>query len=88
MGAGRRTQTFTFNDNNDKGGTSPYSPGSGGGHFRALKKSDLAGVIFGCSHQTFKECVTQLIFGILFCPSLFLVLLAIDSENGYVLVVS
>lgn len=64
MGAGRRTQTFTFNDNNGKGGTSPYSPGGGAGNFRALKKSDLAAVIFGCSHQTFKECVTQLIFGL------------------------
>ena len=58
MGAGRRTPTFTFNDNNDKGVATPYSPRGGTGNFRALKKSDLAVVIFGCSHQTFKECVT------------------------------
>lgn len=64
MGGGRRTLTFTFNDNNDKGVATPYSPRGGAGNFRALQKSDLAGVIFGCSHQTFKECVTQLIFGL------------------------
>lgn len=64
MGAGRRTLTFTFNDNNDKGVATPYTPRGGAGNFKALKKSDLAGVIFGCSHQTFKECVTQLIFGL------------------------
>ena len=73
MGGGRKTQTFTFDNNDKRGAVNSYSTlgggpnfRGGGGNFRGLKKSDLAGVIFGCSHQTFKECVSQFIFGILF----------------------
>ena len=69
MGAGRRTLTFTFNDNNDKGVATPYSPRGGTGNFKALKKSDLAMVIFVYSRQTFKECIIDIWYFI--CPFFF-----------------
>ena len=39
-----------------------------GGKFIGMNKYDVVGVIFGCCHKTFKECVTQFIFGIFFWP--------------------
>ncbi|KAH9309126.1 hypothetical protein KI387_037037, partial [Taxus chinensis] len=64
MGAGRKTYTYTVDDIKSKGGHQHAWEGGAGQHFRGLDKSDLAGVIFGCSHKTFRECVTQLIFGL------------------------
>lgn len=30
---------------------------------RNLRKSDLAGVIFGCKHGTIKDCLKEYLFG-------------------------
>ncbi|KAG0561927.1 hypothetical protein KC19_9G104000 [Ceratodon purpureus] len=60
MGAGRQTQTYLV----------PASGGpSGGGAIgpppqRNLGKTDLGGVIFGCTHVTMNECLTKNLFGL------------------------
>lgn len=60
MGAGRQTQTFL----------TPASAGPSGGAAlgpppqRMLGKSELGGVIFGCTHVTMNECLTKRLFGL------------------------
>eukprot|EP00249_Psilotum_nudum_P022924 c28694_g1_i2 orf=130-2562(-) len=53
MGGGRRTQTYVDN-----------SSGASINQFRSLSKRDLAGVIFGCTQATIRECLENQIFGL------------------------
>ncbi|PIA25393.1 hypothetical protein AQUCO_11700008v1 [Aquilegia coerulea] len=56
MGAGRKMETYTFDD-----GTKNYL---GSISARNLSKARLGGVIFGCTHYTIKECFSNLVFGL------------------------
>lgn len=62
MGAGRKTQTFIFDDESN-----PVPPLNGNSSIltRNLRKSDLGGVIFGCKHDTIQECLSKQLFGLL-----------------------
>ncbi|XP_020080324.1 kelch-like protein 20 [Ananas comosus] len=60
MGAGRRTETITVS-------TDPYKtpmPGNSSVSARNLRKTDLGGVIFGCSIHTMSECLSKQLFGL------------------------
>ncbi|XP_057980218.1 uncharacterized protein LOC131166019 isoform X2 [Malania oleifera] len=59
MGAGRKTQTYPLKEKSDTNWTMNCS-----GTARNLRKSDLAGVIFGCKHNTIEECYSKLLFGL------------------------
>ncbi|KAF5206492.1 Development/cell death domain, Galactose oxidase, beta-propeller [Thalictrum thalictroides] len=56
MGAGRKTETYTADEGIMK---NPYSISA-----RNLSKARLGGVIFGCTHYTIKECLSNLVFGL------------------------
>jgi len=59
MGAGRKTETVVLQKKPPpqwNSNTNPYSA-------RNLSKKDLAGVIFGCKHSTYKECMSKRLFG-------------------------
>ncbi|PPR96533.1 hypothetical protein GOBAR_AA24128 [Gossypium barbadense] len=58
MGAGRKTQTFTASEKAQQHSTVNCSTTA-----RNLRKSNLAGVIFGCKHSTFGECLSKQLFG-------------------------
>ncbi|KAJ8438846.1 LOW QUALITY PROTEIN: hypothetical protein Cgig2_023038 [Carnegiea gigantea] len=60
MGAGRKTETVVLQKKPPpqwNSNTNPYSA-------RNLSKKDLAGVIFGCKHSTYKECMSKQLFGL------------------------
>ncbi|XVF47402.1 hypothetical protein PTKIN_Ptkin03bG0106200 [Pterospermum kingtungense] len=59
MGAGRKMQTLTLSEKTQQRFTVNCRPTA-----RNLKKSDLAGVIFGCRHITFRECFSKKLFGL------------------------
>ncbi|GMI73413.1 hypothetical protein HRI_001010600 [Hibiscus trionum] len=59
MGAGRKTQTFTAREKAQQQFTVNCSTSA-----RNLRKRDLAGVIFGCKHSTFGECLSKQLFGL------------------------
>ncbi|TYI19914.1 hypothetical protein ES332_A07G198000v1 [Gossypium tomentosum] len=59
MGAGRKTQTFTASEKAQQHSTVNCSTTA-----RNLRKSNLAGVIFGCKHSTFGECLSKQLFGL------------------------
>ncbi|CAK7325940.1 unnamed protein product [Dovyalis caffra] len=59
MGAGRKTQTFHLKEKSVR-----QTLVNGSITARNLRKSDLAGVIFGCKHNTIKECFSKQLFGI------------------------
>nr|XP_010921050.1 actin-binding protein IPP [Elaeis guineensis]XP_010921051.1 actin-binding protein IPP [Elaeis guineensis] len=63
MGRGKKTQTIIVPER------PPWSPTGGNSSTTArnLRKSDLGGVIFGCTHNTMKECLSNQLFGL---PSL------------------
>ncbi|XP_008804154.1 uncharacterized protein LOC103717508 [Phoenix dactylifera] len=60
MGRGKKTQTITMPER------PPRSPSGGNcsATARNLHKSDLGGVIFGCKHNTMKECLSKQLFGL------------------------
>ena len=58
MGARRKKQTFTMSEKFQQRFTVNCSATA-----RNLRKSDLAGVIFGCKHSTFGECLSKKLFG-------------------------
>ncbi|KAF5747647.1 Kelch repeat-containing family protein [Tripterygium wilfordii] len=60
MGAGRKTQTININ------GSGPTNPNPVASHFssRSLQKNQLGGVIFGCTINTIKECLSSQLFGL------------------------
>lgn len=60
MGAGRKTETAVLQNKLPplwKPNTYPTTA-------RSLRKADFAGVIFGCKHSTFKECIFKQPFGL------------------------
>ena len=59
MGAGRKTQTISVQEN------VPWStvPDNGCFSARKLRVGDLCGVILGCTHDTMAECLSKQIFG-------------------------
>lgn len=60
MGAGRKTETAVLQNKLPplwKPNTYPTTA-------RSLRKADFAGVIFGCKHSTFKECIFKQLFGL------------------------
>ncbi|KAE8709306.1 Beta-propeller [Hibiscus syriacus] len=59
MGAGRKTQTFTAKEKTQQRFTVNCSTTA-----RNIRKRDLAGVIFGCKHSTFGECLYKHLFGL------------------------
>ncbi|EOY32624.1 Beta-propeller, Kelch repeat type 1, Development/cell death domain, Kelch related, Kelch-type beta propeller-like protein isoform 1 [Theobroma cacao] len=59
MGAGRKTETFTLSEKKQQRLTINCSLTA-----RNLRKSDLAGVIFGCKHSTHAECFSKKLFGL------------------------
>ncbi|XP_061986439.1 uncharacterized protein LOC133705315 [Populus nigra] len=59
MGAGRKTRTLHFKEKSVSQ-TSVNSSITA----RNLRKSDLAGVIFGCKNNTIRECFSKQLFGI------------------------
>ncbi|XP_011027741.1 PREDICTED: kelch-like protein 8 [Populus euphratica] len=59
MGAGRKTRTFHLKEKSVTQ-TSVNSSITA----RNLRKSDLAGVIFGCKNNTIRECFSKQLFGI------------------------
>ncbi|GAV62446.1 Kelch_1 domain-containing protein/Dev_Cell_Death domain-containing protein [Cephalotus follicularis] len=59
MGRGRKTQTFNFKEKSQPAWTVNCS-----GPARNLGKNDLGGVIFGCKHNTIKECFDKQLFGL------------------------
>ncbi|KAJ8644257.1 hypothetical protein MRB53_006005 [Persea americana] len=60
MGRGKKTQVFTRNERIPSYPTTVNSSVSA----RNLRKGDLAGVIFGCKHQTIAECLSKQLFGL------------------------
>lgn len=58
MGAGRKTETYTLKEKSERSSSVNGSIGA-----RNLRKSQLGGVIFGCKHSTYKECMSKLLFG-------------------------
>ncbi|XP_038885976.1 uncharacterized protein LOC120076281 [Benincasa hispida] len=59
MGGGRKTRTFTMQEK----GLPPWTS-NGSVTARNLGKSKLAGVIFGCKHNTMQECLSEQLFGL------------------------
>uniref|UniRef100_A0A5B7BIK3 DCD domain-containing protein n=1 Tax=Davidia involucrata TaxID=16924 RepID=A0A5B7BIK3_DAVIN len=59
MGAGRKTKTLTLKEKSQPSWTANCSAPA-----RNLRKSDLGAVIFGCKHNTFKECYFKQLFGL------------------------
>ncbi|KAF9598972.1 hypothetical protein IFM89_033317 [Coptis chinensis] len=59
MGAGRKTETHTLGEAIKH----PPTVNSSAPAWN-LKKKDLGGVIFGCTHYTINECLTNQIFGL------------------------
>ncbi|OMO78064.1 Kelch repeat type 1 [Corchorus olitorius] len=59
MGAGRKTQTIIVSEKAEQSYTVNCSTSA-----RNLRKSDLAGVIFGCKHSTYAECLSKQLFGL------------------------
>ncbi|XP_039049216.1 uncharacterized protein LOC120190160 [Hibiscus syriacus] len=59
MGAGRKKQTFTAKEKAQQRFTVNCCTTA-----RNLRKRDLAGVIFGCKHSTFGECLSKQLFGL------------------------
>lgn len=60
MGAGRKKQTFVMQEK-----ALPPWTSNGSVTSRNLGKSKLAGVIFGCKHNTMQECLSKQLFGLL-----------------------
>lgn len=60
MGAVRKTQTYKMNEK-----ALPPWTSNGSVTARNLGKSKLAGVIFGCKHNTMQECLSEQLFGLL-----------------------
>lgn len=58
MGAGRKTQTFLT-----PASAGPSGGGTGPPPQRGLSKSELGGVIFGCTNSTIAECMNHNLFG-------------------------
>ncbi|GMH13315.1 hypothetical protein Nepgr_015156 [Nepenthes gracilis] len=58
MGAGRKKETFTLEEKTPKWTMNCSAPA------RNLRKSELGGVIFGCKHCTFNECMAKQLFGL------------------------
>jgi hypothetical protein len=58
MGAGRKTRTLHLKEKSVSQ-TSVNSSITA----RNLRKSDLAGVIFGCKNNTIRECFSKQLFG-------------------------
>ena len=58
MGAGRKTQTFLT-----PASAGPSGGGTGPPTQRGLSKSELGGVIFGCTNSTIAECMNHNLFG-------------------------
>ncbi|KAL5568858.1 hypothetical protein UlMin_025433 [Ulmus minor] len=59
MGAGRKKQTLTASEKVPSSWKPNFSASA-----RNLRKSDLGGVIFGCKHNTFRECYFKQLFGL------------------------
>ncbi|XVF19255.1 hypothetical protein REPUB_Repub11eG0094300 [Reevesia pubescens] len=59
MGAGRKTQTFTVSEKAQQKFTINCNATA-----RNLCKGYLAGVIFGCKHSTYGECLSKQLFGL------------------------
>jgi hypothetical protein len=57
MGAGRKTQTTTYDTVSQRGGRGPPP------QYKKLDKEELGGVIFGATKDTIQECLTKLLFG-------------------------
>lgn len=58
MGAGRKKTTLTLKEK-----AQPSCTVNGSAPARNLRKTDLAAVIFGCKHNTIRECYSELLFG-------------------------
>ncbi|KAH9617271.1 hypothetical protein KSS87_011307 [Heliosperma pusillum] len=58
MGVGRKMETVVPQKNFNHQSTCNINPHSA----RHLRKNELAGVIFGCTHSTFKECTFKQLF--------------------------
>lgn len=78
MGAGRKTQTFTVSEKAQQRVTVNCRTTA-----RNIKKCDLAGVIFGCRHSTYRECLSKQLFG---CFSIPLIFCFIIGSNDLLLV--
>ncbi|XP_060964734.1 uncharacterized protein LOC133029021 isoform X1 [Cannabis sativa] len=61
MGAGRKTETYWLKE---KSVPQAQWPSNFSSTARNLRKNDLGGVIFGCKHSTFKECILKQLFGL------------------------
>ncbi|GAB2270631.1 hypothetical protein Dimus_005512 [Dionaea muscipula] len=59
MGAGRKKVTLMLKEKTPPQWTQNCSASA-----RNLRKSELGGVIFGCKHSTFKECILKQLFGL------------------------
>ncbi|OMO87143.1 Kelch repeat type 1 [Corchorus capsularis] len=59
MGAGRKTQTIIVSEKAEQSYTVNCSTSA-----RNLRKTDIAGVIFGCKHSTYAECLSKQLFGL------------------------
>lgn len=55
---GRKTETYILQEKRRPRWTTNCSATA-----RNLRKTDLAGVIFGCKHSTMKECYSEQLFG-------------------------
>ncbi|ONK61656.1 uncharacterized protein A4U43_C08F32220 [Asparagus officinalis] len=58
MGAGRKTKTITVSED------TPFFTESSWLSYRNLPVKELGGVIFGCTHDTFSECLSKKLFGL------------------------
>ncbi|KAF3433326.1 hypothetical protein FNV43_RR24428 [Rhamnella rubrinervis] len=56
---GRKTETYILQEKGKPRWTTNCSAAA-----RNLRKTDLAGVIFGCRHSTMKECYSEQLFGL------------------------
>ncbi|KAF7148494.1 hypothetical protein RHSIM_Rhsim03G0148200 [Rhododendron simsii] len=59
MGAGRKKTLLTLKEK-----AQPSCTVNGSAPARNLRKTDLAAVIFGCKHNTIRECYSELLFGL------------------------
>ncbi|XVF20567.1 hypothetical protein REPUB_Repub12eG0011500 [Reevesia pubescens] len=59
MGGRKKTQKFTVSERAQQSFTVNCSATA-----RNLRKDDLAGVIFGCTHSTYGECLSKKLFGL------------------------
>ncbi|CAI7779485.1 unnamed protein product, partial [Closterium sp. NIES-54] len=57
MGAGRKTTTYQYD-------TAKESSRHQRVQFRLLPREQLGGCVFGCTKETFSECVTKELFGL------------------------